>query len=157
MVTGCSVDREVSHEAIEDPGGPMPNRYYTRKFLNLPGEHAGAYVLAEVTATSRDDSEHDHADCTLLLADCSRQVSFDFPLWSVADRRNSVRKARILADALARFADALEVEADLSAYRLRAPDAELDTEDEPESSTRPRRRERPGRRGHTDRLRGTRR
>jgi hypothetical protein len=134
----------------------MPNRYYTRRFLNLPGEHAGAYLLAEVPATSAHDPEHDHADCTLVLADCSRQVSFDFPLWSVADRRNSVRKARILADVLARFADALEVEANLSARRLGAPDAESSNDDEPESAARPRQHERQGRRGHTDRLRGAR-
>ena len=26
----------------------MPNRFYIRRFLNRPGHHAGAYVLAHV-------------------------------------------------------------------------------------------------------------
>ncbi|HET9870980.1 MAG TPA: hypothetical protein VFP89_00090 [Propionibacteriaceae bacterium] len=31
----------------------MPNRYYTRRFLNKRGHHAGAYILAFVEDTSR--------------------------------------------------------------------------------------------------------
>jgi hypothetical protein len=126
------------------------HRFYTRRFLNLPTHHAGAYVLADVPETDLD-SDHD-AWCELVLTDCTRQVSFEFPLYSKADRGNSVRKARILAEALTEFADALDVEARLAAVRAGEAGAEPDPPEEPAPA---RRRERRGRRGHTDRLRGS--
>jgi hypothetical protein len=127
----------------------MAGRLYVRRFLNLPEHHAGAYILAEVEETTIDDDPDSIAEVTLVLTDCTRQVSFDFPLWSVDDRRNSVHKARLLARELTRFADAVEVEARLISRRqARAAAAKRDAE-----SAGPRRAERRGRPGHTHRLR----
>ena len=92
-------------------------RFYRRQFLNLRGHHAGAYVLAVVEALPEDPTEENWREITLELTDCSRRVVFDFPLLTAADRRNSVRKARLLADATAGFAEALAIEADLEAAR----------------------------------------
>ena len=93
------------------------NRFFVRKFLNRAGHHGGAYVLAIVTKTKESDEHDGYAN--LELADCSRRVSFDFPMWSARDRENSVRKARILAEALVRFADAVAVEAELAKGRAK--------------------------------------
>ncbi|MGH8985557.1 MAG: hypothetical protein ACRDY6_16990 [Acidimicrobiia bacterium] len=96
------------------------NRFYARRFLNSPGHHAGAYVLAVVEQTRSDDADP-YPEIFFELADCSRHVALDFPLTTASSRRNSVRKARLLADAATRFADALEAEADAIAERRRRP------------------------------------
>jgi hypothetical protein len=108
----------------------MAARLYLRRFLNLPEHHAGAYILAEVQETALDDDVDTTAEVTLVLTDCTRQVSFDFPLWGTDDRRNSVHKARLLARELTRFADAVEVEARLI-DRRKARDAAPAPTDEP--------------------------
>ena len=95
----------------------MPNRYYVRKFLNRPGHHGGAYVLASVEDTSESSDASDSAFADFELADCFRHVGLDFPLRSVADRKNSLAKARLLAEVTARFLEALEVEAELADRR----------------------------------------
>jgi hypothetical protein len=93
-------------------------RFYCRRFLNLRGHHAGAYVLAIVEALPKGSTDSRWArEISLELADCSRRVAFDFPLETAADRRNSIRKARLIADVATRFAEALEAEADLVAAR----------------------------------------
>ena len=79
----------------------MPKRYYVRKFLNRPGHHGGAYVLATV---EQEWSE-------LEIADCSRHIRLEFPLDSRSDRSNSIRKAKLLAKVAVDFLDALEAEA----------------------------------------------
>lgn len=95
----------------------MERRFYTRRFLNLPGCHGGAYILAEVEATGPDDPDWSATEPFIEITDCARRVRLDFPLYSAEERRNSLRKARILAGELTRFADALEVEAELTARR----------------------------------------
>ena len=95
-------------------------RFYCRRFLNLRGHHAGAYALAIIETLPKGESDSRWGrEITLELADCSRRVAFDFPLVSAADRRNSLRKARLLADITTRFADALEAEVDAAAKRPR--------------------------------------
>ena len=95
------------------------NRFYVRKFLNRRGHHGAAYVHAVVEDTTAKDDPDYYTNIRFELADCSRQISLDFPMWTAADRENSVRKARLLTEALAEFADALAVEADLSAKRAK--------------------------------------
>ena len=100
----------------------MPYRVRIRKFLNRPGYHAGAYVLAEVEdSTKHDKGKHGwpyvHVDLT--LADCNRVVSFDFDLSSARQRANSLNKIDILVDTLIEFRDSLRAEADLAAERSR--------------------------------------
>ena len=91
-------------------------RFYSRRFLNLRGHHGGAYVLAVIEALPKGEAESRWArEISLELADCSRRVSFEFPLTSASDRRNSLRKARLIAEVSARFAMALELEAQRAA------------------------------------------
>jgi hypothetical protein len=93
-------------------------RYYSRQFLNLRGHHGGAYVLAVVEALRPGEEDASWArELTFELSDCSRRVLLDFPLMNAADRRNSLRKARLLADVTARFAEALAVEAEIASTR----------------------------------------
>lgn len=94
--------------------------FYSRRFLNLRGHHAGAYALAIVEALPKDAIDEPFArEISFELADCSRRVMLDFPIHSATDRRNSVRKARLLADIARKFADAVEAEAELVAERTR--------------------------------------
>ena len=100
----------------------MPYRVRIRKFLNRPGFHAGAYVLAEVEDSRKHKKgkhgwPYVHVDLT--LADCSRVVSFDFDLSSAKQRANSLHKIDALVDSLTQFRDALRAEADLVAERSR--------------------------------------
>jgi hypothetical protein len=89
-------------------------RYYCRRFLNLRGHHGGAYVLAVVEKLAKDDDAELWRELSIEFADCSRRVAFDFPLQTAADRRNSVRKARLLAEVTRAFCEALEEEAELA-------------------------------------------
>ena len=98
------------------------NRFYSRRFLNHAGHHAGAYILAIVEETEPDDLDA-WCEVTLEITDCYRRVSLEFPLGDEDDRRNSVHKARVLARDLTRFAEELEVEADHAARRQVALDA----------------------------------
>jgi hypothetical protein len=93
------------------------NRFYVRKFLNRPGHHAGAYVLAVVESALPTDDPDRYLEIDLEIADCSRRVNLEFPPWNARDRANSVRKARLLAEVLAEFADAVEAEADAAKPR----------------------------------------
>lgn len=96
----------------------MPNRFYFRQFLNRPGHHAGAYLLASVEDTSRAGPDSDQAAWVeFVLADCHDRIGLEFPLWDARQRRNSVRKARLLLTAMQDFVDALEAEASLAAER----------------------------------------
>lgn len=100
----------------------MPYRVRIRKFLNKPGHHAGAYVLAEVedsTKHKKDKYGWPYVHVDLTLADCSRVVSFDFDLSSATHRANSLHKADLLVDSLTQFRDALRTEVDLAAERSR--------------------------------------
>jgi hypothetical protein len=99
----------------------MPYRMRVRKFLNLPGFHAGAYVFAEVEdSTNAKRSDQDGwpwVEITLKLADCDRVVSFDFEFETARDRRNSLRKIDILVDTLTSFREALYQEAAVAEER----------------------------------------
>lgn len=101
------------------------DRYYSRKFLNRRGHFAGSFILARVEKTDPETVDY-HPVVHLEIADCSRQVSFDFPLYTRAERSNSVRKARMLAEVLHDFADALAIEAEIQAGRPKIVGFELD-------------------------------
>lgn len=95
----------------------MPTRYYVRKFLNRPSHHGGAYVLVEVEDTSKSQDDDDFALIEFEISDCFRRVGLDFPLRTAGDRKNSLAKARLLAEVTERFLEALEAEAELAAHR----------------------------------------
>ena len=94
----------------------MPHRYYTRRFLNKRGFHAGAYVLACVEDTSKRREARVWPTIELTLADCGRQISLDFST-DPTDLANSLHKVDVLVDTLTRFRAALVAEGRLSAER----------------------------------------
>jgi hypothetical protein len=104
----------------------MPNPYRARvdvrQFLNLPGFHDGAYVVAYVEDTSRREAKavggrrgeryvNLHPRVILEIADCSRRINLEFDLASELDVENSLHKVDVLAEALAEFRAGLVDEA----------------------------------------------
>src|SRR6266498_3706181 len=115
----------------------MPNPYKARvdvrRFLNLPGFHGGAYVVAYVEDTSgREITKRDpfgyeasryinpQPRIILEIADCSNRINLEFELDSELDVENSLRKVDVLSAALAEFCAGLVEEARL--YREREPE-----------------------------------
>ena len=99
-------------------GIPYRARVNERWFLNLPGFHAGAYVVAYVEDTSdcgpRRDAYCADDDCTqcpanfeprmtLEIADCYKRVNLDFDVDSEEARANSLHKLDTLLAALSVF------------------------------------------------------
>ena len=115
----------------------MPNPYSARadvrRFLNLPGFHEGAYVVAYVEDTSgREITKRDsfgyegrryvnpQPRIILEIADCSQRINLEFEVDSELDVDNSLHKVDVLAAALAEFRAGLVEEARL--YREREPE-----------------------------------
>jgi hypothetical protein len=97
---------------------PYRARVDERRFLNLPGFHGGAYVVAYVEDTSRRgpcrDPHCDDPDCddcprnfeprTILeMADCRDRIQLEFDFDSEAGRENSLHKVDTLLAALRVF------------------------------------------------------
>jgi hypothetical protein len=133
----------------------MPNPYKARvdvrRFLNLPGFHGGAYVVAYVEDTSsRELTKRDpfgyqgsryvnpQPRIILEIADCSNRINLEFEVDSELDVENSLHKVDTLTAALAEFRTGLVEEARL--YRGREPEVERLNRDVPQP--RPRRRPR---------------
>lgn len=96
----------------------MSHRYYTRRFLNRRGHHAGAYVLASVEDTSRSPDDTAWTDIDFVLSDCGRQIRLDFDV-DTDGLANSLHKVDVLLDTLTRFRAALVEEGRLAAERER--------------------------------------
>jgi hypothetical protein len=77
-------------------------RLYVRSFLNRPGFNRGAYILVTIP----DDLDR-YSTPEFTIADCSRVVSLDFDVSSRSARKNSLRKADMLVDAVTRFRESL--------------------------------------------------
>ena len=120
-------------------GIPYRARVNERWFLNLPGFHGGAYVVAYVEDTRecgpRPDPYCDD-DCTccpqnfeprmiLEIADCERRIELEFELYNAVRRMNSFHKIDTLIAALVAFRDGMADESRL--YRAR--DAAILAED----------------------------
>jgi hypothetical protein len=98
-------------------GIPYRARVNERWFLNLPGFHGGAYVVAYVEDTSdcgprhRPDCDDDCPDCPenfeprmiLEIADCEERINLWFDLETERARRNSLHKLDTLITALRVF------------------------------------------------------
>jgi hypothetical protein len=106
-------------------GIPYRARVNERWFLNLPGFHGGAYVVAYVEDTSecglRRDPYCDDDDCSdcpgnfeprmiLEIADCNRRVNLEFDVDSEEGRANSLHKLNTLISALRVFRTGIEGE-----------------------------------------------
>lgn len=74
--------------------------FYTRKFLNRPGYHQLASVLARVT----------REDTLFIVSDCGKQISLDFDSFDKGSYENSMQKIDILTDTLIKFKEALSKE-----------------------------------------------
>jgi hypothetical protein len=99
-------------------------RVNERWFLNLPGFHAGAYVVAYVEDTSdrglsRDPTCAGDCQCcpanfeprTILeIADCFKRVNLEVDVDSPAARTNSIHKLDTLIAALQVFRTGVEAE-----------------------------------------------
>jgi len=94
----------------------MPNPYKARvdvrRFLNLPGFHGGAYVVAYVEDTS-GRALNPHPRIILEIADCSNRINLEFELDSELDVENSLHKVDTLVAALTEFRAGLIEEARL--------------------------------------------
>ncbi|GMA25730.1 hypothetical protein GCM10025864_34890 [Luteimicrobium album] len=101
----------------------MPEPYYFRDFLNAPGHHAGAYVLASVGV---DDDlafrSGPHLDASLTVADCGRVVTLDFDCYDADSLENALHKARLLRKTLDEFVSAFEEHAQRFRRELDAAD-----------------------------------
>ena len=103
---------------------PYRARVNERWFLNLPGFHGGAYVVAFVEDTSECALRHDEwcdDDCTgdpenfeprtvLEIADCYREIELEFEIASKRWRATSLHKLDTLMAALRVFCKGLEEE-----------------------------------------------
>jgi hypothetical protein len=110
-------------QEISRPDGRI---HYRRFWLNRPGHHGSAHVIAQVEVEHSPDEEV-NISASFLIADCARSVTLDFDMWrgyNAADRRNALRKARLLRDAAAEFCAALETaDAEFRADRARRREA----------------------------------
>ena len=93
---------------------PYRARVDERRFLNLPGYHGGAYVVAYVEDTSDRhpyrwwSCDDDCSDCPhnfeprmiLEIADCNDRVNLELDLATEAERANSLHKLDTLIAAL---------------------------------------------------------
>jgi hypothetical protein len=115
-------------------GIPYRSRVNERWFLNLPGFHAGAYVVAYVEDTSecglRRDPYCGDDDCTccpanfeprmtLEIADCYKRVNLEFEVDSEDARANSLHKLDTLITALRMFRAGVADEAEFYVQRER--------------------------------------
>jgi hypothetical protein len=103
---------------------PYRARVNERWFLNLPGFHGGAYVVAYVEDTSecgpRSEPycDDDCPDCPhnfeprmiLEIADCSRRLNLEFDVDTEEARANSLHKLDTLISALRVFRAGIEAE-----------------------------------------------
>lgn len=103
---------------------PYRHRVDHREFLNLPGFHTGAYVLAYVEDTSKrglesygEERYNPHPRLLLQIADCENHISLEFDISSPHQRQNSFHKVQELIDALEAFKAGMAEECRL--YRCR--------------------------------------
>lgn len=100
---------------------PYRARVNERWFLNLPGFHGGAYVMAFVENTSErglryceecDECEPENFEPRTILeiADCEDRIELEFEVYSERRRANSLHKLDTLITALRVFRTGLEEE-----------------------------------------------
>lgn len=109
---------------------PYRHRVNHREFLNLPGFHEGAYVMAYVEDTSQRRLERcERTETTynprprllLQIADCENHISLEFDISSPHRRMNSFHKIQTLIDALEAFKAGMAEESTLYKRREREP------------------------------------
>ena len=108
---------------------PYKARVDVRRFLNFPGFHDGAYIVAYVedtrprridAARSRRSFPSDpvpRARTILEIADCGERINLEFSLHNELRVQNSLHKVDSLLHALTEFRAGLVEEAQLYAQR----------------------------------------
>ena len=108
---------------------PYKARVDVRRFLNFPGFHDGAYIVAYVedTRPRRIDSARSRrsfpsdpvprARTILEIADCGERINLEFALYNELQVQNSLYKVDSLLHALTEFRAGLVEEAQLYAAR----------------------------------------
>ena len=104
-------------------GLPYRARVNERWFLNLPGFHGGAYVIAYVEDTRERGVQYDcdDEDChscpynfepriILEIADCDSRINLEFDVDTEAGRANSLHKLDTLLAALRVFREGVVAE-----------------------------------------------
>lgn len=84
-----------------------------REFLNLPGHHSMANIVASITKYRDEDIEKNErrwVDIHLGIADCSRTITLSIDHDSYEDRENALFKVDTLINTLTEFREALEKE-----------------------------------------------
>lgn len=100
----------------------MSKKYHVqeRTFLNLSVEMR-AYIIGVIEDTreipNNNEDDWKWGQIELKLADCHREVSFDFDLSSAEERENSLFKIRKIAEVINAVHQAIEVEAESIAER----------------------------------------
>lgn len=95
---------------------PYRARINERHFLNLPGFHAGAYVVCYVQDTSELDvvegryPRNPQPRMILEIADCSERIQLEFEVDDAHARMNSFHKIDTLIGALERFREGMAAE-----------------------------------------------
>jgi hypothetical protein len=122
-------------------GMPYRARVNERWFLNLPGFHGGAYVVAYVEDTSAcgprshpycddscDDCPHNYEPRLILeVADCSGRINLEFDADSEAGRANSLHKLDTLVATLQTFRAGIVAE--FAEYDRRERELEADRQE----------------------------
>jgi hypothetical protein len=109
------------HGKEQGMGLPYRARVNERWFLNLPGFHRGAYVVAYVEDTSERLLLRDHEECEccpynfeprviLEMSDCENRISLEFDIDSATGRVNSLHKLDTLITALRIFREGVVAE-----------------------------------------------
>lgn len=101
------------------PKGVRGVRIDERTRLNRPGFYGDAFVrvFVEDTTLRKWRRRPPEPRIRLRIADCVNEINLELSLESAALRENSLYKVDTLLDALARFRNALDAEAELYAQR----------------------------------------
>jgi hypothetical protein len=111
---------------------PYKARVDVRRFLNYPGFHDGAYIVAYVEDTrprrispprkprAFPSDPIPRARTILEIADCGERINLEFSLHSELQVQNSLHKVDCLLDALTVFRQGLVEEAAMYAQRQRS-------------------------------------
>lgn len=104
---------------------PYVSRFEYQEFLNLPGNHEGAFIRLYVEDSSERifDSKWDNPRIVFEMADCSERISLDFDTATTMDRINSQYKIDKLIEGLVGFRKALKQELALAKKREKERDS----------------------------------
>jgi hypothetical protein len=99
---------------------PHRARVSRREFLNLPGFHADAYVVAYVEDTHEHEIKKSYSTwrnpeprLILEISDCSNRINLEFEVDNALNRKNSFHKIDTLIEVLQEFRAGLASESPL--------------------------------------------